>query len=321
MNEACETPNRLQNFPITLFATVMGLTGLAIALLRFEHILHIQTYAGKPLLYLITVWFFFLLFVYLLKLSKYPQEVKHEFAHPIKINFFPTISISLLLLSIGYEGVSDSFSSVLWYSGSIIHIIFTMTILNIWFFKDFKLQTKNPAWFIPVVGNILVPIAGVNHASPEISWFFFSIGLVLWIVLLAITIYRIVFHEQLMAKFMPTLFILIAPPAVGFIAYIKLTSSLDPFSRILYYFGLFTTLMLFTMFRNITRIPFFVSWWAYTFPMDAATISTLLMFKVTKLVFFKYLAIVFLIITISVILVVLAKTARAAVRGEICVPE
>jgi hypothetical protein len=30
---------------------------------------------------------------------------------------------------------------------------------------------------IPVVGNILAPIAGMTHVSAEISWFFFLMGL------------------------------------------------------------------------------------------------------------------------------------------------
>jgi tellurite resistance protein len=51
--------------------------------------------------------------------------------------------------------------------------------------------------------------------------------------LFAIILNRIIFHNQFAPKFMPTLFILIAPPAIGFISYIKLTGSLDFFAQIL----------------------------------------------------------------------------------------
>ena len=61
--------------------------------------------------------------------------------------------------------------------------------------------------------------AGVHLVSPEIFWFFFSIGLVFWLVLLAIVLYRLFFHEHLPARLAPTLFILLAPPSVGFITY------------------------------------------------------------------------------------------------------
>lgn len=313
--------SRLRFFPITLFATVMGLTGLAIAFLRFDHIMHTRTYAGGFLLAAVTVWFVFLLFMYALKFYRYPDEVREEFRHPVRINFFPTVSISMLLLSIGYDGVYQPLSSALWHIGALVHISFTFVILNIWFFSDFKVQTKNPAWFIPVVGNILVPVAGVTHANSEISWFFFSVGIILWIVLFSIVFYRLIFHEQLMAKFLPTLFILIAPPAVGFLAYTKLTGGLDSFARILYYFGLFTAFMLFSMFRHFRKVPFFVSWWAYTFPMDALTISTLLMYKLTGYGLFRWMSVLFLSMTVAVILTVVYKTITAAVNGKVCVPE
>jgi tellurite resistance protein len=313
--------NRLKYFPITLFSTVMGLTGFSIALLRYQHIMHVKTYIGKPLLYAVSAWFVFLMIVYTVKLIKHPQEVKEEFNHPVKINFFPTISISMLLLSIGFEGISNPVSYVLWHTGAAVQLIFTFVIINIWFFGDFKLQTKNPAWFIPVVGNLIVPVTGLGQENYELAWFFFSVGFVLWIVLFTIMFYRIIFHEPLMTKFLPTLFILIAPPAVGFIAYSKLAAALDPFGRILFHFGLFMTILLLTMFRRFYKVPFFVSWWAYTFPLDAMTISSIMMYKLTSDHFFRSLSTFFLFLTFTVIVTVLYKTFIAVSNKQICVPE
>lgn len=297
------------------------MTGLAIAILRYGAVMHTETPGAKLFLYLITAWFFALLCIYGYKLVKYTDEVKHEFFHPVKLNFFPTISISLLLLSIAYESVSHEFSHVLWYSGAIIHLIFTFVILDIWFFGTFKITAVNPAWFIPVVGNILVPVAGVSIVGAEVGWFFFSIGIILWISLFTVFVYRMIFYEQLLQKFLPTLFIMIAPPAVGFISYVKLTGELDPFARILYYFGLFITLLLITMFRRLKEIPFFVSWWAYTFPLDAITIATILFYKMTGYPALKTMSSVLLVLASVVVAVVLVNTVRAMVNKKVCVPE
>ncbi len=313
--------SRLEHFPITFFASVMGLTGLAICWLRFEQMLKLPTSVGLALLFIVSALFLFITAVYLSKWIRHPEAVSAEFNNPVRINFFPAFSISLLLLSIAYSGLQPVLSRSLWFVGTLLHIGFTFKLMHIWFHQEFKVEHLTPPWFIPVVGNILVPVVGVQYAPADVSWFFYSIGLVFWLVLLSIVFNRIIFHNPLPAKLLPTLFILIAPPAVAFIAYIKLTGDLDVFARILYFNALFTTLLLFFMVDRFKRLPFFISWWAYTFPLDAITLATLLMYHHTGLLFFKFLSIVFLILASLMILVVLYKTLRAAFKREICLPE
>ena len=252
-----EDLNRLKNFPVMLFATIMGLTGLGIAFDRFDHLTGSHLNAGKYIIYATFAWFCFVSFVYLLKFVRYPSEVIGEFKHPVRLNFFPAISISMLLLSTGLHGYMPQTAVVLCYMGAVLQIILTYAIIYIWFYKDIKLQMMNPAWFIPVVGTIVVPVAGKGILPNDLLWFFFSIGIILWPIVYTLLKYRLIFHEPMPLKLLPTKFIFIAPPAVGFIAYFKLTESLDPFSRILYFFALFTTLMLFTMFKTFLQRPIF----------------------------------------------------------------
>jgi len=314
--------SRLRHFPITLMPSVMGLAGLAIVYLKFQHFFAVDLPLGQTILYVTSGWFVFVMATYGLKLAKYPAEVKRDFLHPIRINFFAAISICFLLLSIGYlESGYPALAKVLWLIGTPLHLLILLLILYRWFHRPHHIGGFNPAWFIPVVGPILVPVAGVEFAHPEISWFFFATGLMYWLVLLCIFMNRIVFHDPMPEKLVPTLFILIAPPAVGFIAYMKLTGNLDPFARVLFYFGLFTGLMLLTMVDRFRRVPYFVSWWGYTFPLDAFTISLFLMYKVSHLVLFKQAALVMTVVTTLTILVVLVKTLVVAARHGICVPE
>jgi tellurite resistance protein len=313
---------RLQHFPISWFAMVMGLAGFTIAWHRAETTLELPLHLSPLLLGLTVVVFLVLALLYATKVVRYGKEVRAEFAHPIKLNFFPTISISMILLSIALLPYQMEISFVLWAVGSALHLLFTLYVLSVWIHHThFEITHINPAWFIPIVGNILVPIAGVRHASPEIAWFFFSIGLLFWLVLLTIILYRVIFHQPLPAKLLPTLFILIAPPAVGFISWLQLNGSVDAFGRILYYAAIFLTLMLLTQARRFVRLNFFLSWWAYSFPMAAITIATVLMYQQLHLPFFKGLALLLLGLLTLIIAILLFRTLLAVKRKEICIEE
>lgn len=132
--------------------------------------------------------FFFVTAMYIGKIIKYPKTVREEFYSPTTISFFPTFSISILLLSTALLPINATFSKYLWFLGALLQCTFTIIIVNIWMHHDnFEITQMNPSWFIPAVGNILIPIAGVIHAPKDISWFFFSCGFFFWMILMGIS--------------------------------------------------------------------------------------------------------------------------------------
>jgi tellurite resistance protein len=301
---------------------VMGLTGFALALERANEVLGVPRAAGEALGYFAAAVFAALAAAYGVKLVRHPGEVSRELNHPIKLSFFPTVSISLVLLSIAFRADQPTLSFWLFGLGAPLQLGFTLFVLSRWISHTvFEIHHSNPSWFIPVVGNILVPIAAVGQGQHEIGWFFFSIGLVFWLVLLTIILYRVIFHAPFPTKLAPTFFILIAPPAVGFISYLSLTGSLDAFGRILYYTALFTVLLLLALHRMFRGIQFFLSWWAYSFPTAALTIASMLMYRHTGLGFFEGLSWLMLALLAGIIALLLFRTIQAAVRGEICVED
>jgi len=317
------TLSKLQYFPIALFAMIMGTTGLTLAWQKAAVVLQLPALVSQVMLVMVACLFLAVCLGYVLKILRFPEMSLKEFHHPIKISFFPAFSISLLLLSVATLQISDGLSLYLWVVGSVMHLGFTLHVITQWIHHPkFQIQHSTPAWFIPVVGNIIVPIAGVEHGFTEASWFFFSIGVVFWIVLKTLIFNRVLFHDPLPEKLLPTLFILIAPPAVGFISYTKLNGGeIDGFGRILYYTALFLVLLLFTQVERFRRIPFFLSWWAYSFPLAAATIATQIMYQATGSSFLHLLSWVLLIIVSAVITLLLVKTAKATISGGVFKPD
>lgn len=313
--------SRLKYFPISFFAMILGLSGLVIATHKLElayNLAHISNYLGFVVLGVYVI----LLLVYLSKFLKYPELVRAELNHPVKMNFFPTLSISLILLSIVFFGSFPIVSKYMLLVGMSVHLFFTIYIMSAWIkHQDLDIKHKNPAWFIPVVGNVLVPISAMNHFHPDVSWFFFSIGIILWIVLYTIFIGRAIFNKPMPDKLMPTFFILIAPPAIGFLAYLKITGEIDGFAKVLYFFALFTALQLFYNIRAFTKIKFYLSWWAYSFPIAVLSTASFVMYENNDFVLYKIIATGLYVFVLTLILYLAYKTFRGLLNHEICVNE
>ncbi len=313
--------DRLQFFPIMMFAIVMGLAGLTLVFKKVSEALYLPSVIYTIMMIGTTIIFFIITFMYLKKIMKHKEEVKKEFSHPIRINFFAASSISILILSMVYKNTIDPIAQIFFIIGAVFHIFFTFYTIKFWINNNLEMQHSNPAWFIPIVGNLIVPIAGKGFVDDSILYFYFSIGIFFWIILFSIILNRIIFHNQFAPKFMPTLFILIAPPAIGFISYIKLTGSLDFFAQILFNLGLFFTILVFIMYKNFINIKFFISWWAFTFPMAAVTLATVLMYDLTQKWFYGLLSYILMTITTVIIYLVAKQTIIHMNKKEICIME
>ncbi|BCN93793.1 transporter [Thiomicrorhabdus immobilis] len=315
---------RLQNiayFPASFFGMIMGLSGLSIAFIELAKIYNSSASFVDLSLGLTVLLFAILLTMYGYKILKFPKEVIAELKHPIKMNFVPTISISLLLLSIAFYNLGYAeLSKYLWISGAILQISLTYWVLYNWIHHDFFTpEHSNPAWFIPIVGNIVVPIVGIHHAPIEVSWFFFSVGIIFWIIVKAILVNRIIFHTPLQQKLIPTLFIFIAPPAVGFISYLALNNQeLNQFAMVLYFFGLAMTLLMLVSAGKFMKLSFALSWWAFTFPLAAMAIASYKMAHITQHEVYLYIGIAIHLFLLFIVLLFLAKTSKAVYLQQIC---
>lgn len=315
--------SRLQNLPIAWFAMIMGLGGLTVAWHKTETLLAMPIAFSPWLLAVSTGLFAILCLLHLLKIVRHRAAALKEWGHPVKMHFVPTFSIALILLSIAWLPYSAAYSKLLWLIGVSVHLLLTFHVVTQWMHQSkFEIVHLNPAWFIPVVGNILVPIAGVVHAPLDVSWFFFAVGLLFWPPLLSIVLYRVIFHGSLPERLMPTLFILIAPPAVAFLSYLRLTGGeVDVFALFLYFAALFFTLLLFFQLGWFMRLRFFLSWWAYSFPLAAITLATLSLYEHTGGLVYLRMGGILLGVATVVILGLCIRTAVAVARREICVEE
>ncbi|PTV94848.1 tellurite resistance protein [Rhodobacter aestuarii] len=323
---APHTESRLAHFPITFYATTMGFGGLTLALRAAAKPLGLGPLPYQVMLGVTATAFVLISLFYLAKALTHWKEVYAEWHHPIRLSFFPTISVSMLLLSIGLMTVSQPAALALWGVGTTLQGILTIAVVTNWIgTRSFQHGHLNPAWFIPAVGNVIVPVAGAQLGFTEISWLFFSAGMMFWVILLTLVFNRLVFHDPLPGRLQPTLVIMIAPPAVAFISWVRLTmgegAEVDAMGHIMLSLAYVFAALVAVQLPRILRLPFAMSFWALSFPVAALTIATLLYAELSHSMVHQYMGTGFLGLLVVLIAGLVVRTLLGIVRGEICKPE
>ncbi len=312
----------LRHYPISFFAVSMGLLGLSLATHAAE-----LTYGSEAGYAHIVLWVAFgamtgVSLGYLGKAARHFPEVKAEWNHPVRIAFFPAVSISILLLATALVGTNKELAEPVWWLGTVPQGILALSVISAWIgHRKFAPVHISPAWFIPAVGNVIVPLAGVPLGQTDLSWLFFSAGMMFWIVLLTLVINRLMFHDPLPGRLVPTLVIMIAPPSVAFIAWVRLTGGIDAFGHVLISLSYVFAFIVLTQVGKFRRLPFALSWWALSFPIAALAVASLIYADITGSQ--AHLSIGLILVSLLTVVVVglSIRTIVAIGKGEICRPE
>lgn len=311
-------PSRLEHFPISIFGVTMGLFGLALAL-RASGVVWAASAVGWSAFAVMV----FLAAMYLLKALHHPESVAAEWNHPVRLAFFPATAISLLLFATFLRDLNPTAANIVWIVGASAQAVLTLVVVTTWIsHRAFGPGQLSPAWFIPAVGNVVVPLAGVPLGHIEASWYFFSVGIVFWIVLLTLVFNRLIFHDPLPGKLRPTLVILIAPPAVAFLAWIQLSDgAVDAPARLLLNIGYFFTALVAIQVPALLRLPFALPFWALSFPLAAMTTASFRFASLDSSAPHRMIGWTLLTVLILTIAALIVRTIRAALAREICQPE
>ncbi len=317
----------LSALPISAFAMTMGLSGLALVWGRVANLGWLPGVAERIALgqaVFLGLVFITLLALYFKKWASNHQQVYQEWQHPVKSSFFAAVAVSFALVGAVALGAFAPLALPLWVTGAVLQVVAMTMVLNAWVHRETLQQAHaTPAWFIPAVGNVVIPLAGVRLGFLEVSWWFFAVGLLFWVVLLTVVLFRLLFvRPPLPERLVPTLCILLAPPAVGFLSWLQLTGQhpgsdeLDAFGHILFGLALFFALFLASQIHRFIRLPFFLSWWAFSFPTAAFATATLVYAQFVPTVWAVGLSVVMVVFVSLLIGWLFIRTVVAVIRNE-----
>lgn len=309
------------------FAIVMGWSGLALAWHRAGPLLgeaagFVSIAAGA----FAAVVFVGLLAFSLLRHARHPHALAEDLAHPIRHAFVAAIPISVILLAtwlLANFGPATPGLAALWWLGALGQFLTTLWVLGRWLKPSpggLSWASVTPVLIIPVVGNVLVPLAGLPLGHMQWSIAQFALGLFFWPVVVVLFYARLAAQGPVPDRLLPTMFIHVAPPAV--IGLVALQVEAHPaLAWMAWGLALFLVLWAGTLSRRIAALPFAVPHWGMSFPLAAFAVLTLRLSALPDGGWLRTPAVALLALVTLVILWLSLGTLRGLRAGTLLVPE
>ena len=266
------TPASLRHLYPSWFAVVMGLCGLSLAWHRAGDgalASGIAAAAGG----LAALVFALLLLGTLWRAVRHRDAVRDDWQHPVRHAFFAALPISMILLATvaTAQRIPAAIADTLWVTGALLQLAVTVWVLSRWLRgADGKLAWPSftPVLFIPVVGNVLTPLAGAALGHADWAAAQFGIGLLLWPVVLTLLAVRIGLVGLWPARLLPTTFITIAPPSVVGLAALQMQAP-PTLAWMAWGMALFFVLWSATVLPRLRGQAFGLPFWGLSFPLAA----------------------------------------------------
>jgi len=346
-----------KHFNPAWFAAVMGTAVIPLAISLTDWSIKIPLAAFFIVVSLLM--FLAALVPWTLKFFLYPEHIRKDLNHPIAGNFFPTMPISLIILSLDLlkypelffpKEISQAIAFWLWILGSIgIYVMGFIILIHVFRHHGIDLNHANFGWYIPPVSKLIIPVAGFELAYiyPErldltfgLSMISLGVGFFLFLFVGAAVYHRYIYHELPMSRFAATFFIGLAPTAIIAVILFKMMHLFEgsevlgidphvfaPIAKlgILMNWGFsvwwfIMALIVIAYYLRRIELPYALSWWAFTFPTGALAISTGVAWKASGFAFIHFSYIAALLFLLAVWLVVLVQTGKGVISGKIFAP-
>lgn len=261
----------VSDVPVSLFAAVMGISGLGLAWRKSAPVLGLAPWLGEVLIFAGVLVFALIAAAYGLKIARTPQAMRDEANDLKQVAFFATVPLSLQLLAAGALPLDQAVATLMWVTGTAAQFFLLLIILMRWMQGGHPRRIFQPSLFLPTAGLLLGPATGYQLGFIELGWMMFTLGLLLWMLFLVMLFERLFFDMPLTDEELPLLALPVTPPALAFMSYAALNQHMiDGFARFLFYTMVLFLILALAHAGRFARLRFSLAWWSFTFPAGAA---------------------------------------------------
>ncbi|KRB61245.1 tellurite resistance protein TehA [Rhizobium sp. Root708] len=262
---------RMPRIPAAFFGIVLGLAGLTNSWRAAAPIWNLPPQIGEAIGIVAGVVWLLLILLYAGKWLIDAKAVAAEAQHPVQCCFIGLIGVSTMLTAIVLQPHSHAGAVVLFAAGAVFTLVFALWRTGILWRGDRDPTATTAVLYLPAVaGSFVMAIALSAFNSPDWGQLAFGAGFFSWLAIESVLLNRLYNAQTLSEPLRPTLGIQLAPPAVGCVAYLSVTTGTpDILAHAMLGYAILQLLLMLRLLPWIRQQPFAASYWAFTFGVTA----------------------------------------------------
>lgn len=267
--------------PASYFGMVLGIAGLGGAWRVAHRVWGLPPEVGETLMLVGTLLWAFLVVLYGIKWLVAPEEARREAEDPIQCCFIGLVGVATSLVALAVLPYSRPLAEALFGAGAVFTLGFALWRTGVLWQGGRDHNTTTPVLYLPTVAGAFITAVGAAALGwPDWGQLAFGAGIFSWLAIESVLLHRLYTVRPLPPALRPLLGIQLAPPTVGTVAYLSVTTPPQgEAAHILLGYGLLQALILLRLLPWIMQQPFAPSYWAFSFGVTALATAPLRMIE------------------------------------------
>ncbi|KAE8757613.1 dicarboxylate transporter/tellurite-resistance protein TehA [Paraburkholderia madseniana] len=305
--------------PVSFFGIAVGALAFANLWRVAIRVWHLPTIAGDVFSVAALVVWLVVLLAYGHKWLTHAAEARAEMQHPVQSSFAALGPVSSLLAAQLLQPYAHSVALALFGVAVVAQLVLGVYLHGRLWQGGRKPELITPAIYLPTVASSFVAgTAAAAFGFHQLGGLFFGAGVLSWLAIESMILHRAAVHEALPEALRPILGIQLAPPVVGGVTYLSLSSGTpDLVALMLLGYGLYQALLLLRLLPWIRQQAFVPGYWAFSFGVAALPTMAIRMVERGATGPLEWLAPVLFIAANVVIGIFVVKTLGLLVQGKL----
>jgi tellurite resistance protein len=293
----------VQRIPLNTLAVAFGLAGLANAWSAAVRLLGVPAIVAEAFWLIAAIAWVWLIVAHLVRGLRSADSLAAQLRHPAQGPIAALVPVVGMLLGAHLHSSAPVAGTVLVVVSIAVAALFAGWVLGFWVGGHLKPESIHPGYLLPTVAAGLVAAAAAAAVDlPALAIGAFAVGIFFWLAIFPLLLARLAFLPALPDPLMPTLAILVAPPAVAGSAWFAMMGQRDDaVSTSLLALTVVMLLLQLALVPRYLRLKFSLGFWSFTFPFAATAVYSIEWLSVAGFAGWQPVAVLVLVVITALI--------------------